>query len=198
MARAEIRQDANLAMEKMVRDLSQASGITAADANSITFAADTDANGVNEIVTFSFDNSRKKINKIFNGITTTLTPYVQAFTLLYRKANTELYFTPVSQPDRDAIRVIVINLSMNKASENFSLSSSVYPRNQGKSVGGGGGGGGQGGGGGGGQGGGGGGGGGGGQGGGQGGGGGGGQGGGQGGGGGGGQGGGQGGGGGKK
>ncbi|MFA5500567.1 MAG: hypothetical protein WC404_05770, partial [Candidatus Omnitrophota bacterium] len=51
-ARADIRQDANLALEKMVRDLSQASGITAADANNITFAADTDANGVNEIITF--------------------------------------------------------------------------------------------------------------------------------------------------
>lgn len=141
MDRAGIRQDASLAMDKMMRDLSQASGITAANATSITFAADTDANGVNEIETFAFDSGRKKINKTVNGVTTTLTPDVQAFTLSYRKANTEIPFTPVSQADRDSVRVIVIALTMNKASENFSLSSSVYPRNQGKIVSGGGGGG---------------------------------------------------------
>jgi predicted component of viral defense system (DUF524 family) len=128
--RVEIRQEGNLGIETMVRYLSLASNITAASTTSMKFSSDVNNDGTNERVTLAFDSSNKKINKTLRRTTTTLTPYVQSFSFSYCQANTDTTFTPVTQADRDTIKIVIISMTMNKGSDTISLSSSAYCRNQ--------------------------------------------------------------------
>ena len=135
----DVRQNGNLAMEKMVRCLELASNITAATTDSITFAADIDNNGTNETVTIAFDAVNKRINITTEGITTILTPDAQSFSLSYYQSDTQTSygaipqpsFTPVDQYDRNRIATIKISLTMNKGSDTVTLSSSAFCRNRG-------------------------------------------------------------------
>lgn len=129
--RTDVKEGSGLAMETMVRDLSQASTITAAGTDNITFASDVDGDSTDETVTFALDAVNNKLNRTVDGNTTVLAPNVQAFTLTYCRAETETAFTPGSQADRDDIRIITISLSLSNAGETAALSSSVYARNQG-------------------------------------------------------------------
>ena len=129
--RAQIRQDSSLAMEKMVRELSQADSITDAAADEITFLADLDDDGINETVTFDVNNT--ELIRTFEGVPTVLAFDVQGFELSYRDLDDNLLNLPqdtASQKKRDDIRVIAISLSMNKADETIILNSGVYARNQ--------------------------------------------------------------------
>ncbi len=127
--RADIRQSSNLALERMVRELSQASSFTIAQAGQVKFVADLDDDGTDETVTFSVSNS--ELISDIDGTATVLAPDVQAFGLLYRDLNNVIMTFPISGGDRDNIRVIIISLTLNKVDETINLSSSAYARNQG-------------------------------------------------------------------
>ena len=130
--RSNVRQDASLAMEKMVRELAQASLITAAQVDGITFVADLDDDGSNETITL--DVSSNNLRRAEGSLSTILASNVQSFDLSYRNLDNKLMVVPedTSGPDeRDKIRVIIISLTMNKGDETITLSSSVYARNQG-------------------------------------------------------------------
>lgn len=127
--RTDIRQDGNLVLERMVRELSQAYSIRNAEEDAITFWADADGD---EEVTFELENSNLK--RTSDGGETVLTPDVETFALSYRDVNNNLMTLPqdvASQSKRDNIRVIIILLTLDKADETVTLSSSVYTRNQG-------------------------------------------------------------------
>ena len=129
--RNEIRSESSLAMERITRELSQASSITNADEDAITFMADLDDDGSNETVTFSTDSNR--LIRTEAATETSLAFNVEDFALAYRDADNDLMNLPAdvaSQAKRDLIRVIIISLAMNKGEESFTLSSSVYARNQ--------------------------------------------------------------------
>jgi prepilin-type N-terminal cleavage/methylation domain-containing protein len=126
--RTEIREEAGLAMERMVRDLCQAGTITAATTAMITFTADVDNDSVNETVTFSRDAGNNLIRTV-DGAAITLTPDARALTFSYTDLNNN-GTVPVTQADRNNIRVVTIALTMNKADETYALSSSAYTRNQ--------------------------------------------------------------------
>lgn len=130
--RADLRQDGNWAIEIMVREISQASIITAADSDNITFVADVDDDGTNETVTFDISNNN--LNRTVGSIATVLTSNVQTLDLSYRNIVNKLMTLPEdtsAQDERDKIRVIIISLTLNNVDETLTLSSSVYARNQG-------------------------------------------------------------------
>ena len=129
--RLDIRQNGSLAMERITRYLELANNITAASANSITFAADINNDGTDETVAIVFSDVNRNINITIDGITAILTPDAQSFSLSYYQSNTSASFTPVTQADRDGIRVITISLTMNKGSDTVAFTSSVFCRNQG-------------------------------------------------------------------
>jgi prepilin-type N-terminal cleavage/methylation domain-containing protein len=129
--RSEIRTRANSAMEVITNDLSEAHLVTAATATSITFSADPDNDGLDEIVTIAFDAVNNKIDRTVAGSTRILTPYAQSFGFTYCQANMETTFVPATQADRDSMRIVNISLTMDKQDETISLSSSVLCRNQG-------------------------------------------------------------------
>ncbi len=138
--RLDIRQNGSLAMERMIRYLEIANykaavPVFVASANSTTFAADVDNNGVDEKVTLAYDAVNKRINITIGagGTAAILTPDVQNFSLTYYQLNSETAFTPPhpnTESERDSIRIVMISLTMNKASDTVTLSSSAFCRNQ--------------------------------------------------------------------
>jgi len=128
---AEIRRNGSMAIEKMVRDLSQASRITSADAGAITFEADVDHDGTDETITL--DTSGTDLVRTIDGQAITISPDVQTFTLAYSDLDNSPMSIPAdvaSQGKRDRIRIIVMSLAMSRSDETLTLSSSVYVRNQ--------------------------------------------------------------------
>lgn len=127
--RAYIRQDANLAIERMVRELSQAKSFTIAQADQVKFDADIDNDDTDETVTFAISDS--SLERTVDGTTTVLTPDLQTLEFSYRDLNDVAMALPITGNDRDNIRVIVMSLTLNEGDETFVLSSSAYARNQG-------------------------------------------------------------------
>ncbi len=132
--RTEIREEAGIAMESMVRDLSQAGPITAATAAAITFTADIDNDSVNETVTFSLDAGN--IIRTVDGAAATLMPDAQTLAFSYIDSNNTGIVPPFTPAQLSSIRVVTIFLRMSKAAETYPpislnpLSSSAYTRNQ--------------------------------------------------------------------
>ncbi|MDO8536124.1 MAG: prepilin-type N-terminal cleavage/methylation domain-containing protein [Candidatus Omnitrophota bacterium] len=129
--RTNIRQNGSLAMETITRYLEQANNITAASASSITFSADVNNDGTDDIITIAFAAANKRINITIAGATSILAPDVQNFSLLYYQSNTQTSFIPAIQADRDGIRIVTISLTMSKGNDTVTLSSSAFCRNQG-------------------------------------------------------------------
>ena len=129
MNRAYIRQDANLAIERMVRELSQAKSFTIAQADQVKFDADIDNDGTVETVTFAISDG--SLERTVDGTTTVLTSDLQTVEFSYRDLNDAAMAFPITGNDRDNIRVIVMFLTLNEGKETFTLSSSAYARNQG-------------------------------------------------------------------
>ncbi len=126
--RAEIRQDGTLALEKMVREISQADSFTIAHADRVKFDADLDDDGGNEDITFATDDNR--LIRTVSGTSTVLAYNVQSFGLLYRDLNNAVMPFPITGNNRDNIRVIIMSLTMSNADETIDLSSGAYARNQ--------------------------------------------------------------------
>ena len=130
--RANLRQEANLAMERIVRELSQTTSITDANEDGIEFVVDLDGDEVNETVTF--DANAATLNRTEDASVVKLAGNTQAFTLAYYDTTNALMTVPSdvsNQAKRDNIRLINVALTMNNNSETFDLRSSVYTRNQG-------------------------------------------------------------------
>ncbi|UCB57588.1 MAG: prepilin-type N-terminal cleavage/methylation domain-containing protein [Candidatus Omnitrophota bacterium] len=128
MDRTEIRHDSALAMERMVRELTQTKSITIAQEDAITFIADVNDDGADESINLTTvaGNLERKVT----GVGTILARNVSNFQLAYYDLNDDLLSFPVLGADRDNVRVIEITLTMNKADETIVLSSGAYARNQ--------------------------------------------------------------------
>ncbi len=133
--RAYIRQDANLAIERMVREVSQASEIETAKADEIEFEADLDQDGSVETIRFDVSNDDDlERTEVIAGpdIVVTMAPNVQTFSLgYYLDGDNDTLLTSVTGSTRDDIRVVVMSLTLDDDDETITLSSSVYTRNQG-------------------------------------------------------------------
>ena len=127
--RTYIRQDASLAIERMVRELSRAKGFTIAQAAQVKFAADIDNDDSDESVTFAVNDG--SLERTVDGTTTVLTSRLKTLELSYRDLNDTVMAFPITGNDRDNIRVVVISLTLDEGAETFELSSGAYVRNQG-------------------------------------------------------------------
>ena len=129
--RANIRQNANLAIERMVREISQASEIIRARSNEVEFEADLDQDGFVETIRFDVDRNNN-LQRTEDSIEVVIAPSVQSFGLgYYLELDNENLLSSVTGPSRDDIRVIVILLSLSEGGEVYTLSASAYARNQG-------------------------------------------------------------------
>lgn len=127
--RADIRQGGTAAIERMVRELTQAGSFTIAQATQIKFAADLDNDGSDEAITFDVDGS--DLREDVDGKDTVLTSNVNSLIFSYRDLNDAEMEFPITGGNQDNIRVITIFLTLSEAYETITLSSSAYARNQG-------------------------------------------------------------------
>lgn len=129
--RADIRQSVNMALERMTRELSQASEITTAKAGNITFQADLDQNGTAETITFDVTNA-DNLERTESGVDILMVSNVQDFTLgYYLESDNDTLLSAVNSPaTRDTIRVVVISITVNEGDETLTFSTSAYTRNQ--------------------------------------------------------------------
>jgi len=133
--RADIRQNAGLAMERMMRELSLTSEITRARSDEIRFEADLDQDEQVEKIIFDVnkDNDLERTENITGpNPVVIMARDVQNFTLgYYLESDNENLLSSVAKNAMDDIRVVVIALTLSKGEETISLSTSVYVRNQG-------------------------------------------------------------------
>lgn len=131
MDRGYIRQDANLSIERMVRELSEASEFSRARSDEVDFNADLDGDGSVETIKFDISNDNN-LERTEDSIAVIMAGNVQTFTLgYYLDGDNDTLLSSVTGPSRDDIRVIVISLTLDDGDETITLSSSVYARNQG-------------------------------------------------------------------
>jgi prepilin-type N-terminal cleavage/methylation domain-containing protein len=131
--RAEIRLDATYALERMVREISQASNIGIAQDDTVKFSADVNNNGVNETITYKVvDNNliRSIPDLLLEDIILVVARSADSLQLVYYDLDNNLLTPPIIGAQQDTIRLIQITLNMNKADETLTLSSSAYARNQ--------------------------------------------------------------------
>lgn len=129
--RATIRQQGHQALGRMVRELNQTNSITSASASAITFLADLDDNGADETITLN--TSGNNLNRTEGAVISPLAFNIQSFGLTYRDLSDNVLTPPAgtdTQAERDSLRVVVLSLTMNKADETLSISSSAYLHNQ--------------------------------------------------------------------
>lgn len=124
--RAIVVQNADHTIKAMFRDISEATTITEASSENITFSADINDNDTPVTVSYALTNNT--LERTIGSNTVTLAPNVQSITISYKNSSGATII-PVTQQDRDTIRMITIRLTMSKASENFSIGSSVRCRN---------------------------------------------------------------------
>lgn len=131
MDRANLRQNANLAIERMVRELSLASEFKEAKLDKVKFKADL--GGLVEEIEYKIKNNNLQ-RKVKGGTEVILVRNVQDFTLGYyleSDSDNENLLEEVGGGAKDDIRVVVISLSISEGDETITLSSSAYARNQG-------------------------------------------------------------------
>jgi len=133
--RAGMRQDAALAMERMVREIGLASEITRARADEIDFEADMDQDELVEEITFDVSNDNnleRTVNVAGPDTAVIMARDVQSFTLgYYLEGDNGDLQSSVTGPTMDEIRVVVITLTLSNGDETVTLSASAYARNQG-------------------------------------------------------------------
>lgn len=127
--RSNVRQSGNLAMERMVRELSQAYSFTYAREDEIRFW--TNETGTEEVTLVVTGGA---LTRTADATSIILTPYAQNFVLAYRDLDDDPMNIPAdtgSQDKRDDIRVIIVSLILNEGDETVTLTSAAYARNQG-------------------------------------------------------------------
>jgi len=136
---AEVIDSGGLIMEQMVRELSMASEITSAKSDEVKFEADVDGDSLADTMKYDVDKSGDLIKTIGSGKGSpkvTLLEDVDDFSLGYYLDQDDTLYSSVGgkgdvATDRDAIRVVVISLTLSEGDETTTLGGSVYTRNQG-------------------------------------------------------------------
>jgi Tfp pilus assembly protein PilW len=127
--RAGIRQGGTLAIDRMVRELSQASSFTIVQSNQVKFDADLDNDGSDETVTFVVEGG--DLIETIDGTAAVLAANVDTLIFSYRDLNDDVMSFPVIGGDYDNVRVVTVSLVLDEEDETITLSSSAYTRNQG-------------------------------------------------------------------
>jgi prepilin-type N-terminal cleavage/methylation domain-containing protein len=128
--RAGIRAESDIAMNRMIKELSQAVEIKKAQEEKVKFKVDLDQDGINEEVEFKLDTNQIK-RKEKGAQEIVLASNVRSLVFGYRDYNNNLLTVPVNDKNlREAIRLITITINSAKSDESFALASSVYLRNR--------------------------------------------------------------------
>lgn len=121
-----IKKDASYTLRIMSEELKEATSITTANQNALTFSIDSDANGADETVTYSWSGVvGENFNRVEGAITIPLARNVQSAQFQYYDASNNLLSFPVSA---SSVRVVEITLQLKKENESLQCMSKFRPR----------------------------------------------------------------------
>lgn len=121
-----IKKDASYSLRLVSEEMRQATSITAANENDVTFLADLDRNGLDETVTYSWSGVLgENFNRIQGATTLPLARDVQNAQFKYYDASNNLLSFPVTA---SSVRVVEITLQLKREDETIQLLSKFRPR----------------------------------------------------------------------
>lgn len=123
---AGIKKEASFSLRMMSDEMRQATSITAANQNDVTFVADSDGNGAEETITYSWSGViGENLNRIQGTTTSALARDVESAQFQYYDANNNLLSFPVTA---SLVRAVEISLKLKKENESIQYLSKFRPR----------------------------------------------------------------------
>lgn len=124
LSRYDIKDETALAFITMTRELHQASSITAATAASVTFTADLDSDGVNELIQYAWSGiAGEPLNRVVGAETKTLIRSVQSIAFTYYDTNNVLLSVPVTLAN---VHLVAPDATAIKGDETFHLRTKIF------------------------------------------------------------------------
>ncbi|KPK40937.1 MAG: hypothetical protein AMJ78_06660 [Omnitrophica WOR_2 bacterium SM23_29] len=112
-----IKKEASYSLRIMSEELRQATSITSANQNDVTFVADLDGNGIDDTITYSWSGVvGENLNKVQSATTISLAKDVESAQFQYYDANNNLLSPPVTA---SSVRVVEITLRLKKEDESI-------------------------------------------------------------------------------
>lgn len=124
--RTKAKSEAGRSFLTMQQELRQATSITSAQSTGVTFTFDSDLNGTEESIQYSWSGTAGAALQRIATVTTPLVNSVNGFTLTYYDANNNPLSFPVTV---SSVRLVAFNLSVTNQNETFQLRSQVRLRN---------------------------------------------------------------------
>ncbi len=123
---AGVKKDASYSLRIIAEELKQATAITAANQNNMTFSADLDGNGVDETITYTWSGTAGDAFNRTEGLTTTiLARDAQNAQFQYYNASNTLLSFPVTASQ---VRVVELTLQLQREAETAQYMIKVRPR----------------------------------------------------------------------
>lgn len=121
-----IKKDASYSLRLITEEMRQATSITTANQNDVTFVADLDGNGVDEAIRYSWSGViGEDFNKVVGTTTTALARDAQSAQFKYYDANNNLLSPPVTA---SSVRLVELTLQLRKENESIQYVSKIRPR----------------------------------------------------------------------
>lgn len=123
-----IKKEASYSLRIITEELKQATSITTAGLNSVTFIADLDNNGVAETISYTWSGvAGANLSRIEGAVTTVLARNVQNAQFQYYDANNTLLGPPPAVT-ASLVRVVELTLQLQRESETLQYLVKIRPR----------------------------------------------------------------------
>jgi prepilin-type N-terminal cleavage/methylation domain-containing protein len=124
--RSDMKGEVSRALINMAGELRQANSVTGADAKSVTFTADINADGVNETIQYVWSGvSGAALNRISGSATSPLIKSMSAATFSYYDASNTLMPT---SPTASLVRLVAVSATVTYRDETFNLITKIALR----------------------------------------------------------------------
>ncbi len=125
--RSNIKGETGRAMASMATELRQAASVTSATVTSLTVTFDTDGNGADDSVQYTWaGSSGNPLNRISGGVTTPLVSSVSSLAFSYYDSSNSLLTFPVALSQ---VKSAGVTLTSTSGDESFTIRSQVSLRN---------------------------------------------------------------------
>ena len=121
-----IKGEAGRSFVNLAREMREAASLTAATQSSVTFTTDTDDNGINETIQYTWSGAAGTALQRISGATTPVINSVYSLAFAYYDSSNSLLSFPVTASQ---VRVVSLNVTAASQDETFQLRSRTQLRN---------------------------------------------------------------------
>ena len=126
MLRGGVKKDASYSLRLMSEEIRQSTSVTAANQNDFTFMADSDGNGSDETITYSWSGVvGEDFNRVQGATTIALARDVQSVQFKYYDADNNLLSASATA---SSVRLVEFTLQLKKENESIQYVSKFRPR----------------------------------------------------------------------